>query len=314
MLSQELKSIYTVSDRRRLLLDPEYFSEQLMKYYQPAYKSDCKILDTASRCGVGKVLVQYLDQNLWMTEDDKNTTAAELTKHCSLSEQDAYRAVSFFSYMMGWDETPPCEAPDPVQQYAPPQPAAPVQTYTPPEPQVPVQQYTPPQPQAPVQQPASSISQPSVSRSASGGLSSSVSRMKAKLRTNTASFRKADTFRKLSVWHLVLCILHVVLLVLMLSNASTGSKDPFGMIGDAIGMAVASSLISTHLIFSVIGAIFSFVGILIKTRWPYLVSAIIDTVGCLFAINLFFLAPIIGMIAVGVFVLGYVTFAKGKTP
>ena len=154
MLSQELKSIYTVSDRRRLLLDPEYFSEQLMKYYQPAYKSDCKILDTVSRCGIGKVLVQYLDQNLWMTEDDKTTTAAELTKHCSLSEQDAYRAVSFFSYMMGWDETPPCEAPDPVQQ------------------------YTPPQPQAPVQQPASSIPQPSASRPASGGLSSSVSRMK----------------------------------------------------------------------------------------------------------------------------------------
>ena len=295
MLSQDLKSIYTCSDRRRLLQDPEYFTEMLKKYYKPAYKSDCKILDTASRCGIGKVLIQYLDKNLWMTEEDKNTTAAELTKHCSLSLQDAYRAVSFFSYMMGWDKTPPYEGPEYVPPVNPPQPVIPPQQEWPPQPQPPVQPVNPPpQPQPPVSPPEP---QP-----------------KVKVENKTVSSPKASTFRKLSGWHLVLCILHIILLVLMLSSASTGSKDPFGMISDAFSMVIASSLISRHLIFSAIGTIFSFVGILIKTRWPYLVSAIIDTIGCLFAIKLFFLAPIIGIIAVVVFILGYVTFAKGKTP
>ena len=40
-----LKNIYSASDQYRILNDPEYFIDLLVKQYRPEFKYDCKLLE-----------------------------------------------------------------------------------------------------------------------------------------------------------------------------------------------------------------------------------------------------------------------------
>ena len=108
-ISDVLTRIYSSpgSDKLRVLGNPDYFVEQLAKYYQPAFKNDCKLLEKVSRGGLGKIIIQYQNQNAIPRDSDKLKIQSELISHCGLTADEAARAISLYFDMVGWDGTVP---------------------------------------------------------------------------------------------------------------------------------------------------------------------------------------------------------------
>lgn len=260
MLSQELRKMYNLYDRRRLLLDSSYFKNKLAAHYQEEYKNDCKILDIASGCGIGQVLIQYIDNGLHMDENGKIRTANELIRNSGLSYDLAFRAVSFFTFMVGWDDIPPHE-----------------------------------------------IESIEKSKKATRESVNGFKKNKSSIKANLLSLKKY------TIVHLVLSIVHILFLILLVATLNTNSSDPFSMISNAFAIYLGAQLIIMPLIFGSIGCIFSLLGLIIKKRWPYLVSGIVDSIGLITMINLILFAPATCVTAIAIVAMGFVTFAKWKS-
>lgn len=74
---------------------------------------------------------------------------------------------------------------------------------------------------------------------------------------------------------------------------------------EAIGGAIATALVTPHMIMFLIGAVFGWIGFLAKKTWAALVAAILYSVGTLF----FLMYAIFG---VPILVLGFIGYSKQK--
>lgn len=74
---------------------------------------------------------------------------------------------------------------------------------------------------------------------------------------------------------------------------------------EALAGAVASALVTPHMIMFLIGAVFAWIGFLFKKSWGALVGAILYSVG-----TLFFLAY--AMFGVPILILGFIGYANQK--
>ena len=98
----------------------------------------------------------------------------------------------------------------------------------------------------------------------------------------------------------ILATLYTVYLISYFSGA-TASADG----AEAIGGAIATAMVTPHMIMFLIGAIFGWIGFVIKKSWAALVAAILYSVG-----TLFFL--MYAMFGIPILVLGFVGYAKQK--
>ena len=74
---------------------------------------------------------------------------------------------------------------------------------------------------------------------------------------------------------------------------------------EAVGGAIATALVTPHMIMFVIGAVFGWIGFLAKKSWAALVAAILYSVGTLFFLMyIMFGAPIL--------ILGFIGYSKQK--
>ncbi len=74
---------------------------------------------------------------------------------------------------------------------------------------------------------------------------------------------------------------------------------------EAVGGAIATALVTPHMLMFLIGAVFGWLGFFLKKNWAALVAAILYSVGTLFFIAYFmFGAPIL--------ILGFIGFANQK--
>ncbi len=74
---------------------------------------------------------------------------------------------------------------------------------------------------------------------------------------------------------------------------------------EALGGAIATALVTPHMIMFLIGAIFGWIGIFVKKSWAALVAAILYSVGTiLFLLYAMFGAPIL--------ILGFIGYANQK--
>lgn len=74
---------------------------------------------------------------------------------------------------------------------------------------------------------------------------------------------------------------------------------------EALGGAIATALVTPHMVMFIIGAIFGWLGVCLKANWGALVAAILYTVGTvLFMAYIMFGAPIL--------ILGFIGYAKQK--
>ncbi len=74
---------------------------------------------------------------------------------------------------------------------------------------------------------------------------------------------------------------------------------------EAIGGAIATALVTPHIIMFLVGAVFGWIGFFIKKSWAALVGAILYSVG-----TLFFL--MYAMFGVPILILGFIGYAKQK--
>ena len=74
---------------------------------------------------------------------------------------------------------------------------------------------------------------------------------------------------------------------------------------DAIGGAIATALVTPHMIMFLVGAVFGWIGYLAKQTWAALVGAILYSVGTLFFLAYF-------MFGVPILVLGFIGYSKQK--
>ena len=104
-ISDVLSRIYSSSgqDKLRVLANPEYFIEKLKRYYLPAFRKDCQILEKASRGGLGQIILQYQNQKEIPGDPDKKRIINQMVKQCGFSESDAARAMTLYFEMVGWD-------------------------------------------------------------------------------------------------------------------------------------------------------------------------------------------------------------------
>lgn len=75
--------------------------------------------------------------------------------------------------------------------------------------------------------------------------------------------------------------------------------------GEALGFAIASTLVAPHAILFLIGAVFGWLGLLLRKGWGALVGAILYSVGTLFFLAYF-------MFGVPIIVLGFIGFANQR--
>ena len=74
---------------------------------------------------------------------------------------------------------------------------------------------------------------------------------------------------------------------------------------EALGGAIATALVTPHAIMFLIGAVFGWLGFLLKQSWAALVAGILYSVGGV-------LFPLYFMFSVPILVLGFIGFAKQK--
>lgn len=98
----------------------------------------------------------------------------------------------------------------------------------------------------------------------------------------------------------LLATIYVIYLISYFGNA-TGDLNS----SEEIGGAIATALVTPHMIFIGVGAIFSWLGFFLKKSWSALVAAILYCIGALSFIMYFvFCIPLI--------ILGFVGYSKQK--
>jgi len=98
----------------------------------------------------------------------------------------------------------------------------------------------------------------------------------------------------------ILATIYVIYLICYFGNAMGDLNS-----GEEIGGAIATALVTPHMVVVGIGAIFSWLGFFLKKSWGALVGAILYCVGALlFLVYAIFCIPLI--------VLGFVGYSKQK--
>ena len=98
----------------------------------------------------------------------------------------------------------------------------------------------------------------------------------------------------------LLATLYTIYLVLYFGGAMSSSDS-----GEAIGGAIATALVTPHMLLTGLGAVFSWIGFGTKKTWGALVGAILYCVGALlFIVYAIFSIPLI--------ILGFVGYSKQK--
>ncbi len=98
----------------------------------------------------------------------------------------------------------------------------------------------------------------------------------------------------------VLATLYVVYLMVYFGGSMAEAEG-----AEAIGGAIATAMVTPHMIMFLIGAIFGWLGFFLKKSWGALVGAILYSVGTLlFLMYIMFGAPIL--------ILGFIGYAKQK--
>ena len=98
-------------------------------------------------------------------------------------------------------------------------------------------------------------------------------------------------------------ILATLYAVYLISYFGGGTLNAEG--AEAIGGAIATALVTPHMIMFLIGAVFGWIGFLAKKSWAALVGAILYSVG-----TLFFL--MYAMFGVPILIFGFVGYSKQK--
>ena len=91
--------------------------------------------------------------------------------------------------------------------------------------------------------------------------------------------------------------------VYLISYFGGGTLNADG--AEAVGAAIATALVTPHMIMFLIGAIFGWIGFLAKKSWAALVAAILYSVG-----TLFFL--LYAMFGIPILVFGFIGYGKQK--
>lgn len=98
----------------------------------------------------------------------------------------------------------------------------------------------------------------------------------------------------------LLATLYVVYLICYFGNSMMSSDS-----AEAIGGAIATALVTPHIVIMGLGAIFSWLGFFLRKSWSALVGAILYCVGSLiFIVYIMFGIPLI--------ILGFVGYSKQK--
>ena len=99
----------------------------------------------------------------------------------------------------------------------------------------------------------------------------------------------------------ILATLYAIYLIVYFAGVNTDVKDD----AEALGGAIATALVTPHIIMITLGAIFGWIGFALKKSWGALVSAILYCVAfVLFFVYFMFTIPLI--------VLGFVGYTKQK--
>lgn len=99
----------------------------------------------------------------------------------------------------------------------------------------------------------------------------------------------------------ILATAYVVYLISYFFGETANADDT----AEAIGGAIATVLVTPHMIMFLLGAIFGWLGVLLRKSWAALVAAILYSVG-----TLIFLAYV--MFGGPILILGFVGYAKQK--
>ena len=99
----------------------------------------------------------------------------------------------------------------------------------------------------------------------------------------------------------VLATLYVIYLISYFGGVNSNAQDS----SEALGGAIATLLVTPHIIMFAIGAIFGWIGVFFRKSWSALVAAILYAVGAfLFLAYIMFGGPIL--------ILGFVGYSKQK--
>lgn len=102
---------------------------------------------------------------------------------------------------------------------------------------------------------------------------------------------------------LVASLLATLYSVYLISYFGGGTLNADGT--EAVGGAIATALVTPHMIMFLIGAIFGWIGFIAKKSWAALVAAILYSVGTL-------LFLMYAMFGVPILILGFVGYSKQK--
>lgn len=97
-----------------------------------------------------------------------------------------------------------------------------------------------------------------------------------------------------------LATIYVVYLITYFSGAMSSADS-----AEAVGGAIATALVTPHMIMFLIGAVFGWIGVIGKTVWAALVGAILYAVGTLMFLAYF-------MFGVPILVLGFIGYSNQK--
>mgnify|MGYP000046133324 CR=1 FL=1 len=97
-----LKNIYSTSDQYRILNDPEYFIDLLVKQYRPEFKYDCKLLEKGIRCGAGNIVWQFVSKKTMPTDEDNAKFTSLLQERANLTLDEANRLIGLLYAMTGF--------------------------------------------------------------------------------------------------------------------------------------------------------------------------------------------------------------------
>lgn len=102
-IEEILQNIYRSSNTYRLLNDADYFITQLSNNYNPAYKSDYRLLDRAIRSGAGNIVYQFQQQNAVPSPAEKQQFTQMLQQRAGFTSGESARIVGLLFNMVGWN-------------------------------------------------------------------------------------------------------------------------------------------------------------------------------------------------------------------
>ena len=108
--------------------------------------------------------------------------------------------------------------------------------------------------------------------------------------------------RSIALWiATILATAYSIYLISYFTGVNTKAEGT----AEAVGSALATVLVTPHMIMFVLGAVFGWLGVLLKASWSALVAAILYTVGFVLFLAYF-------MFALPIMVIGYVGYANQK--